>query len=103
MEIARPSGPASPSQTPPGECPQLGQGAGLDAALPEGEWECVFSLRREGVTDTGLLRLLRLRTLYRRDADPATDGLDGPDGLQRDPRALFARWLVAQGRLNEGD
>ena len=74
VEIARPLGPASPPQTPPGECPPLGQGAGLDAALPEGEWECVLTLRREGVADAGLLRLLRLRTLYRRDADPATDG-----------------------------
>ena len=99
METARPPGPASPPQTPPGERPQLGQGTGLDAALPEGEWECVLTLRRQGVTDAGLLRLLRLRTVYRRDADPETDGRDG---LQRDPRALFARWLVAQGRLHEG-
>jgi hypothetical protein len=102
METARPRGPAPSSETPPGECVRLGEGAGLDAALPAGEWECVRSLQRGGVSDAGLLRLLRLRTLYRRDADPATDGLDRPHGLQRDPRALFARWLVAQGRLNEG-
>jgi hypothetical protein len=96
METARPLGSTAPSETPAGVCPEIGEGAGLDAALPEAEWECVLSLRREGVTDAGFLRLLRLRTVYRRDADPATDG------LQRDPRALFARWLVAQGRLHEG-
>ena len=78
------------------------RGAGLDAALPEGEWECVLTLLREGVGDAGLLRLLRLRTRYRRDADPATDGRGGRNGLRRDPRALFARWLVAQGRLDQG-
>ena len=49
METARPPGPASPPQTLPGERPQLGQGAGLDAALPEGEWECVLTLRRQGI------------------------------------------------------
>jgi hypothetical protein len=104
METARPLGPTSPTEIPSGppsgppsgEPPEVGAGAGLDAALPRREWECVHSLWRAGVTDAGFLRLLRLRDAYRRHADPATDG------LQRDPRALFARWLVAQGRLNEG-
>src|SRR5262245_26434753 len=104
METARPLGPTPPTETPSGspngppggESPELGASAGLDAGLPRREWECVHSLWRGGVTDAGFLRLLRLRTVYRRDADPATDG------LQRDPRALFARWLVAHGRLNEG-
>jgi hypothetical protein len=103
METARPLESTPPSETPLGGCSQRDESAGLDAALPEGEWGCVLSLQREGVTDAGLLRLLRLRTVYRRHADPATDGRCEPHGLQRDPRALFARWLVAQGRLNEGD
>jgi hypothetical protein len=99
METARPRRPhrpAAPAETPSGERPALAASSGLDAALPRREWECVLSLRREGVDDAGFLRLLRLRTAYRRHADPVTDG------LQRDPRALFARWLVAHGRLNEG-
>ena len=95
METARPLGPASPAETPSREGPALASSAGLDAALPGREWECVLALWREGVTDAGLLRLLRLRDAYRRHANPATDG------LEPDPRALFARWLVAQGRLNE--
>jgi hypothetical protein len=96
METARPLGPTPPTQTRTGERPELGASAGLDVALPRREWGCVLSLWREGVDDAGLLRLLRLRDAYRRHADPVTDG------LQHDPRALFARWLVAQGRLNEG-
>jgi hypothetical protein len=96
METARPLGPTSPTHTRTGERPALAPSAGLDAALPRREWECVLSLWRGGVDDAGLLRLLRLRDAYRRHADPATDG------LQHHPRALFARWLVAQGRLNEG-
>ena len=95
METARPLGPASPAEPPIRERSELGAGAGLDAALSRREWACVLSLWREGVTDAGLLRLLRLRDAYRRHANPGTDG------LERDPRALFARWLVAQGRLNE--
>jgi hypothetical protein len=38
--------------------------------------------------------LLRLRVAYRQ-ISPATDGLSD------DPHALFARWLVANGRLHE--
>jgi len=96
METARPLGPTPPAEARGGERPELETIAGLDAALPRRVWECVHSLWRAGVDDAGLLRLLRLRDAYRRHADPATDG------LQHDPRALFARWLVAQGRLNEG-
>ena len=96
METARPLGPASPTETSLRARPALGASAGLDAALSRREWECVLSLWREGVADAGFLRLLRLRTAYRSHAAPATDG------LEHDPRARFARWLVAQGRLNEG-
>ena len=99
METARPPGTRVAARHPQESARSSARVRGLDAALPEGEWECVLTLRRQGVTDAGLLRLLRLRTAYRRDADPETDGRDG---LQRDPRALFARWLVAQGRLHEG-
>ena len=67
-----------------------------DATWSEADWRCLFFLRREGVTDPGLRRLLRLRRAYHGSVDPATDG------LERDARALFARWLVAQGRLHEG-
>ena len=67
-----------------------------DATWSEADWKCVFFLRRGGVTDSGLRRLLRLRRAYHGSVDPATDG------LERDARALFARWLVAQGRLHEG-
>ncbi len=69
---------------------------GIEAGLPRSEWDAVFVLRRGGMTDAGLYRLLRLRTTYRRHADAATDG------LASDPHAQFARWLVAQGRLHEG-
>ena len=69
----------------------------VDATLPAGEWDCVLALRRGGVTDGGLYRLLRLRTRYRQQTQPATDGLEA------DPRAQFARWLVPQGRLHEGE
>jgi hypothetical protein len=104
METARPLGPPPSSEAPAGGRPETdpesGEPAGLDAALPEAEWECVLTLRRAGVTDAGFLRLLRLRIVYRRDADPVTDGLQRDP--RRDPRALFARWLVAQGHLNEG-
>jgi len=100
METARPHRPTPPTEppieTPPGERPELAAGNGLDAALSRREWACVLALWREGVADAGFLRLLRLRTAYRSHAAPATDG------LERDPRARFARWLVAQGRLNEG-
>jgi hypothetical protein len=76
----------------------------VDATLPEPDWERVCELRRAGVTDAGMYRLLQLRTWYRRGGGSATDGTDGTDGtddFERNPRALFARWLVAQGRLNE--
>jgi hypothetical protein len=95
--------PAPGAEHRPTAGPTIHEAEGIDATLLAPEWECVQALRRGGVSDSGLYRLLRLRTVYRRGADPATDGLDGPDGLQRDQRALFARWLVAQGRLNEGD
>jgi hypothetical protein len=75
----------------------LAGGDGVDAALPVAEWECVLELRRGGVTDAGFYRLLRLRAAYRRQVAPASDGLEG------DPRARFARWLVAHGHLHEGD
>jgi hypothetical protein len=94
METDRPL-----AQTPAPTNPlatRLGGTETVDAVLPKADWESVLDLRREGVTDAGLYRLLRLRTAYRRSVDPVTDG------LELDAKALFARWLVAQGHLNEG-
>jgi hypothetical protein len=67
----------------------------VDAALPASEWQSVLALRRGGVTDAGLYRLLRLRTAYRHHTHPAADGLEA------DSRAQFARWLVAEGHAIE--
>jgi hypothetical protein len=94
METDRPSAttsaPAAPVVTHPGSNDTV------DASLPKADWDCVLQLRRAGVTDAGLYRLLRLRTTYRTSVTPAADG------LERDARALFARWLVAHGVLHEG-
>ena len=68
--------------------------AALDATLTVDDWPQVQALWRAGVTNASIYRLLRLRVAYRQTA-PETDG------LERDPRALFARWLVATGRLHE--
>jgi hypothetical protein len=97
MDTDRSRAPAPPSGTPVWQTAAPDGVAAVDVALADGDWERVVSLRREGVTDAGLYRLLRLRTRYRRAAHPATDG------LEQDGRALFGRWLVAQGRLHEGD
>ena len=67
----------------------------LDASLPRADWKLFAALQHQGITGAGLERLLLLRATRRR-RDPATDG------MERDPRALFARWLVDQGRLHEG-
>ena len=95
MDAQRPSAPP-PAVRPAGTPTSLVDAGGVDVILPGRDWGCVLALRGAGVTDAGMYRLLRLRTLYRRRVDPSTDGLD------RDPRAQFARWLVAHGRLNEG-
>jgi hypothetical protein len=87
--------PAPAAARPAGTPPSLADATGIDATLPADAWSCVLALRGAGVTDSGLYRLLRLRTLYRRRADLATDG------LELDRRAQFARWLVAHGHLNE--
>ncbi len=62
--------------------------------LTEAEWELANNLLDSGVSLLGLIRLLRLRRLYRTQRSPVLDGLDA--------HAQFARWLVAQRRLDEG-
>ena len=69
--------------------------AALDATLRAADWPQIQRLWQLGWTNAGIYRLLRLRAAGCR-TEPATDGLGA------DPRALFARWLVATGRLNEG-
>ncbi|MGH2366635.1 MAG: hypothetical protein ACRDI2_00415 [Chloroflexota bacterium] len=68
----------------------------LDASLTDDDWRLVHQLWRYGMTNRGLYALLRLRMACRRRGDPALDGFTA------DPNARFARWLVEQGRLNEG-
>jgi hypothetical protein len=69
--------------------------AALDASLSDADWPLIQQLWRAGVPNAGIYRMLRLRTLHRR-------GTPELDGFEQDPRAQFARWLVAHGRLNEG-
>jgi hypothetical protein len=76
----------------PRVCPD--EVAALDATVTEADWPLVQRLWKVGLTNRGIYSLLRLRGLYRKRA-PETDGLDA------DPHALFARWLVTHGRLNE--
>jgi hypothetical protein len=73
----------------------VGETEELDATLGDADWPLVFQLWRAGVTNAAVYRLLRLRTAVRR-TDPAMDG------FEHDRRAMFARWLVAHGRLHEG-
>ena len=94
METDRPR--SSTPATGPAVVARPGSNDSGAADWSEADWACVFSLRRAGLTDPQLWRLLRLRRTYHGTSDPATDG------LERNPKALFARWLVAQGRLNEG-
>jgi hypothetical protein len=68
----------------------------LDATLTEADWPLVQRLWRLGLDNDHVYALLRLRVAVRRRGDPALDG------LADDPRARFARWLVAQGRLTDG-
>jgi hypothetical protein len=69
--------------------------AALNVTLTDGDWRLVWGLWRSGVAGGGIYRLLRLRAAHReRDLSM--------DGLEADPHARFARWLVATGRLNEG-
>jgi hypothetical protein len=68
----------------------------LDATLADADWPLVHRLWRLGVDNDQLYALLRLRLAGRDRGNPALDG------LADDPRAGFARWLVEQGRLNEG-
>jgi len=69
--------------------------AALDASLTDADWPLIQRLWRLGLTNAGIYRLLRLRAIYRqRDREN--------DGLETDPRIQFARWLVANGKLNEG-
>src|SRR5262245_63627636 len=74
--------------------------AALDATLREADWPVIQRLWQAGVANESIYRLLRLRLGYRSGRQPPY----GPhmDGFQPDARAHFARWLVQQGRLNEG-
>jgi hypothetical protein len=74
--------------------------AALDATLREADWPVIQRLWQAGVANESIYRLLRLRLEYRSGRQPPY----GPhmDGFQPDARAHFARWLVQQGRLNEG-
>jgi hypothetical protein len=74
--------------------------ARLDATLHDEDWPVIQRLWRTGVTNEIIYRLLRLRLHYR-------GGRRSPygahlDGFQPDARAYFVRWLVRQGKLNEG-
>ncbi len=66
------------------------------AVLAAADWPLVHRLWRLGLSDDSFYALLRLRSAVRQRDDLALDGLSD------DPRARFARWLVAQGRLSEG-
>jgi hypothetical protein len=70
--------------------------ARLDATVTEADWPLVQRLWRLGLQNDHVYALLRLRLAIRQRGDPALDG------LADDPRARFARWLVARGRLTEG-
>ena len=74
--------------------------AALDATLREEDWPVIQRMWRAGVTNDSIYRLLRLRVQY----GSGTERKYGPhmDGFQPDARANFIRWLVQQGRLNEG-
>jgi hypothetical protein len=74
--------------------------AALDATLREADWPVIQRLWQSGVTNESIYRLLRLRLQYRGGGSPAF----GPhmDGFQPDARVQFARWMVQQGRFNEG-
>ena len=75
--------------------PPLDEVAALDATLTDADWPLVQALWRAGMTNAGIYRLLRLRVAYRTRPPEC-------DGLEQDPHAQFARWLVATGRLHEG-
>ena len=64
-------------------------------ALTMDEWTLAADLMSRGLNAQGVLKLVRLRAVYRRLRAPALDGFK-PDG-----NALFARWLVATGRLSD--
>jgi len=68
----------------------------LDATVTEADWPLVQRLWRLGLDNGHVYALLRLRLAVRQRGAPALGG------LVDDPRARFARWLVAQGRLSEG-
>ena len=69
--------------------------AALTTPLTDGERRLVQAMWCAGLNDGGLHRLLRLRAVYRHYRAEL-------DGLEADPRAQFARWLVATGRVHEG-
>ena len=74
--------------------------ARLDATLRDEDWPVIQRLWRSGVTNETIYRLLRLRLHYRGGRHTPY----GPqlDGFQPDARADFVRWLVREGKLNEG-
>ena len=70
--------------------------AALEAALGAADGPRVSALWQAGMGTEAVYRLLRLRERVRRQGPPALDG------FAADPRARFARWLVARGRLHDG-
>jgi hypothetical protein len=68
----------------------------LDATLADADWPLLHRLWKLGLNNEGIYALVRLRTAVRQRGDLQMDGFTA------DPRAQFARWLVAQGRLSEG-
>ena len=102
VETDHPHTPAPGADPRPTAGPTIHAAEGIDATLLPPEWECVQALRRGAYRTRGCTASSGFAR--RTGAAPTGDRrADGPDGPQRDARALFARWLVAQGRLNEGD
>lgn len=86
----------NPTQTRISSTPAAATPTRATLALTMDEWTLAADLLSRGVTAHGVLQLVRLRAVYRRLRSPALDG------FKPDSNALFARWLVANGRLNEG-
>lgn len=91
---SQPAGPVQVETVAPADV------AALDATVRESDWPLIQRLWRCGAENETIYRLLRLRLEYCTGRRPEF----GPhmDGFQPDARARFARWLVQQGRLNEG-
>ena len=100
MDANAQSSTTQPVEAPEGELVTSQDVVALDATLRDTDWPVIQRLWRSGVTNESIYRLLRLRLDVRSGRRPEY----GPhlDGFRPDARAQFARWLVRQGRLNEG-